>query len=163
VDGDNVYSINDVLTGDETLGHSVLLLDDIDGWLPASGTAAFLAQRGHAVTLVTASAAPLMALARSLADGPMRKLFAELEIETIADTVVVAWSGTDARLRNVLDGEEWQRTFESLVLATPNMAETSLQQDLLGSGLEVHAVGDCVAARTAAMAIYEGARLGRIL
>jgi NADPH-dependent 2,4-dienoyl-CoA reductase/sulfur reductase-like enzyme len=163
VDGDNVYSINDVLTGDETLGRRVLLLDDIDGWLPASGTAAFLAQRDHAVTLVTASATPLAALARSMVDGPMRKLFAELGIETIADTVLVAWSDPDATLRNLLDGEETRRAFDSLILATPNLPETNLQRDLIGSGLEVHAIGDCVAARTAAMAIYEGARLGRLL
>ena len=163
VDAENVYSINDVLTGDETLGHRVLLLDDIDGWLPASGTAAFLAQRDHAVTLVTASAAPLMALARSMADGPMRKLFAELEIETVAGAALLAWSDGAATLRNLLDGSEWRRTFDCLVLATTNTPETSLQQDLLGNGLEVHAIGDCVAARTAAMAIYEGARLGRLL
>ncbi len=163
VDARNVYSINDVLTGDETLGHRVLLLDDIDGWLPASGTAAFLAQRDHAVTLVTASAAPLLALARSMADGPMRKLFAELKIETVAGTALLAWSDGAATLRNLLDGSEWQRAFDCLVLATTNTPETSLQQDLLSSGLEVHAVGDCVAARTAAMAIYEGARLGRLL
>ena len=141
----------------------MLLLDDINGWLPASGTAAFLAQRDHAVTLVTASAAPLMALARSIADGPMRKLFAELEIETVAGTALVAWSDGAATLRNLLDGSEWRRAFDCLVLATTNMPETSLQRDLLGSGLEVHAIGDCVAARTAAMAFYEGARLGRLL
>jgi 2,4-dienoyl-CoA reductase-like NADH-dependent reductase (Old Yellow Enzyme family)/NAD(P)-dependent dehydrogenase (short-subunit alcohol dehydrogenase family) len=163
VDAKNVYSINDVLTGNETLGHRVLLLDDIDGWLPASGTAAFLAQRDHAVTLITASAAPLMALARSMADGPMRKLFAELEIETIAGTALLAWSDGTATLRNLLDGAELNRPFDCLVLATTNTPETSLQQNLLGSGLEVHPIGDCVAARTAAMAIYEGARLGRLL
>jgi hypothetical protein len=98
-----------------------------------------------------------------MADGPMRKLFAELEIETIAGTALLAWSDGTATLRNLLDGAELNRPFDCLVLATTNTPETSLQQNLLGSGLEVHPIGDCVAARTAAMAIYEGARLGRLL
>ena len=52
------------------------------------------------------------------------------------------------------------REFDSLVLATTNTPEDALTHALAGSGLEIHAIGDTVSARTAAMAIYEGRKLG---
>ncbi len=46
------------------------------------------------------------------------------------------------------------------MLATINVSETRLLDALAESGLEVHAVGDCVAPRRANNAIFEGRRLG---
>ncbi len=46
------------------------------------------------------------------------------------------------------------------MLATINVAETSLLDALAESGLEVHAAGDCLAPRRANNAIFEGRRLG---
>ena len=58
---------------------------------------------------------------------------------------------------------EDEREFDSLVLATTNTPEDELTAALAGSQLEIHAIGDTVSARTAAMAIYEGRKLGRRL
>src|SRR6185295_19852875 len=52
---DNVCTAHDVLEGKVTPGTRVLLLDDINGWWPASGTALHLAQQRHQVTVVTAA------------------------------------------------------------------------------------------------------------
>ncbi len=41
-----------------------------------------------------------------------------------------------------------------------HLAETTLIDELAGSGLEVHAIGDCVAPRRANNATYEGRKLG---
>ena len=57
----------------------------------------------------------------------------------------------------------WQRDFDSLVLATLPEPEDGLQRDLAGSGLEVHAIGDCLAPRRAVLAFYEGRKLGLAL
>ncbi len=54
-------------------------------------------------------------------------------------------------------GYRWHR---SLVGPRSNAAETSLLGALAKSGLEVHAVGDCLAPRRANNAIFEGRRLG---
>src|SRR5690606_23296693 len=54
-DQDNVCTVHDVLEGNVVPGHRVLLLDDINGWWPASGTAHHLALQRHQVTVVTAS------------------------------------------------------------------------------------------------------------
>jgi len=53
--------------------------------------------------------------------------------------------------------------FDSLVLATTNRAEDGLRkalhESLAGEDLEIHAIGDCVAPRTAGMAFFEARRL----
>ena len=84
VDQDNVCTVHDVLDGSVIPATNVLLLDDIDGWWPATGTALHLAQQRHMVTVVTASekaAAKLdvslmgdTARTRLLVGGPRRGL-----------------------------------------------------------------------------------------
>lgn len=160
VDQDNVFSVNDVLSGEATPGHRVLLLDDINGWWPASGTALYLAQRGHEVTVVTAAAIVGKAIAPSLTDGHARAMFAELKVESLTSTALLSWQGTTARLMSLDDNSEWERAFDSLVLATTNRTQDELQEALADSGVEIHAIGDCVASRTASMAFYEGRKLG---
>ena len=59
---ENVHAANDVLAGTARPGRRVLLLDDLNGWWPASGTALYLAERSHDVTVVTASDKPAEAL-----------------------------------------------------------------------------------------------------
>jgi 2,4-dienoyl-CoA reductase (NADPH2) len=46
------------------------------------------------------------------------------------------------------------------VLATVNLPESGLADALKESGLEVHAIGDCLATRQAPAAFFEGRRLG---
>jgi hypothetical protein len=49
------------------------------------------------------------------------------------------------------------------VLATTNVANSWLADELAGSDLEIHQVGDCVAARLANMATYEGRKVALAL
>lgn len=158
VDGDNVWSVDDILGGAEP-GRRVLLLDDLDGWWPASGTALYLAEREHRVAVATRAHAVANRLAHSLTEDRTRALFAEHGIETLTGTSVLSWSGASARLIRLADGEEYDRPFDALVLATTNRVEDGLLAELAEGGLEVHAIGDCVAPRTAGMAFYEARRL----
>ena len=46
------------------------------------------------------------------------------------------------------------------MLATTNTVDDALARELADDDIEVHTVGDMVAARTASMAFYEGRILG---
>ncbi len=83
-----------------------------------------------------------------------------LGVVTITDSAVAEWHGDGATVVNLLDDSTRRIESDALVLATINVSETSLLDALAESGLEVHAVGDCVAPRRANNAIFEGRRLG---
>ena len=65
--------------------------------------------------------------------------------------------------RSELAEEFEEREFDSLVLATTNTPEDRLTKELADAGLEVHTIGDAVAARSASMAFYEGRKLALAL
>jgi len=163
VDQENVCSAHDVLSGKVTPGTNVLLLDDLNGWWPASGTALHLAKQRHRVTLVTGAELPAMALEYSNTAYETRRLFVEWGVETVCATVLLSWQGNTARLRNLMSGEEETREFDTLVLATTSRPNDALIGALAGGGIEVHAVGDNIAARTASMAFYEARALAMTL
>ena len=156
---DNVCTAHDVLEGKVTPGSRVLLLDDINGWWPASGTALHLAQQRHQVTVVTAAEKAGAALDLSMTGDTLRERFAKYSVEVLLATALSEWKGTTARLMNLYTGETEEREFDSLVLATTNTPEDRLTKALAGTGLEIHAIGDTVAARSASMAFYEGRKL----
>jgi len=160
---DNVCTAHDVLEGKVTPGTRVLLLDDINGWWPASGTALHLAQQRHQVTVVTAAEKAGAALDYSHTGDTLRERFAKFGVEVLLATAVAEWKGNTARLMNLYTGEIEEREFDSLVLAATNIPEDRLAKELAGAGLEVHAIGDAVAARSASMAFYEGRKLAMTL
>lgn len=159
VEQDNVCTVHDVLDGRVVPGSRVLLLDDINGWWPASGTALHLAQQRHQVTVVTAAEKAAQTLDLSHTGETTRERFAKFGIEVVLATAVEKWSGNTATLLNLYTGDREEREFDSLVLATTNTPEDGLTKTLAGSGIEVHTIGDAVSARTAAMAFYEARKL----
>jgi hypothetical protein len=74
--------------------------------------------------------------------------------------MVLGWDAGLARLESTLDGTKSQRRFDALVVASLPVPVRNLHTALAGAGIEFHSIGDCVAARTAVMAIYEGRKLG---
>jgi 2,4-dienoyl-CoA reductase-like NADH-dependent reductase (Old Yellow Enzyme family)/thioredoxin reductase len=155
----NVWSVEDVMSRGCRPGKRILLLDDGGNWR-GCGTAWHLAEQGHAVTLLTPDGMVGKELARSAADYPARSVLKRLGVAFVTDSAVKAWHGDGATIVSLLDGSERRQEADALILATPNVAETTLLDELAGSGLEVHAVGDCVAPRWAVHAIYEGRKLG---
>jgi NADPH-dependent 2,4-dienoyl-CoA reductase/sulfur reductase-like enzyme len=160
---DNVCTVHDVLDGSVVPGTNVLLLDDINGWLPASGTALHLAQQRHHVTVATAAEKAAAQMDYSHTGDSMRERFARFGVEVLLATAVESWNGNTARLINLYTGDVEEREFDSLVLATTNRPEDHLSRALEGTDKEVHTVGDAVQARTAAMAIYEARKLAMTL
>ena len=87
-DQDNVCTIHDVLDGSVVPGTNVLMLDDINGWLPASGTALHLAQQRHFVTVATASEKAAAQLDYSHTGDTMRENFAKYGVERMGELAI---------------------------------------------------------------------------
>ena len=79
------------------------------------------------------------------------------------ESAVKEWHGDCATVIDPLDESERRIEADALVLATVNALEHWLPEALAGSDREVHAIGDCVAARQASAAIFEGRKLGLTL
>ena len=154
-----VWSVEEVMARAARLGKRVLLLDEAGNWR-GCGTAWHLAEQGHEVTLVTPDPMVGKELIRTSADLPLRQRLARLGVVFIVESVLDAWHGDGATVVSLLDGSERWVGADSLVLATTNLAEDSLRQDLAGKIPELHAIGDCVAPRMAPYAFYEGRKLG---
>ncbi|WP_374385176.1 FAD-dependent oxidoreductase [Dongia sp.] len=162
IDRPNVWSVEDVMRREARLGKRVLLLDDAGNWR-GPGTAWHLAEKEHQVTLLTGDAYVGRDLARTAADFPMRSRLKRLGVTFITDSALIEWHGDAATIRDLSTGEEQRAPFDSLVLAMTNVADAALQDDMQAAGTPYHAIGDCLAPRQAAAAIFEGRRLGLTL
>jgi hypothetical protein len=164
VDQDNVCTIHDVLDGSVIPGNNVLLLDDINGWLPATHTALHLALQRHMVTYVTSMELTAQQMDLSMTGATTRARFWKYGVETLTTTALMSWEGNTATLLHLYSHEEEKRNFDTLVLATTNTPNDhisrAIEQD---SGNDthkrIHTIGDATSARTAAMAIYEARKL----
>jgi 2,4-dienoyl-CoA reductase-like NADH-dependent reductase (Old Yellow Enzyme family)/thioredoxin reductase len=163
IDQENVCTVHDVLDGSVIPCTNVLLLDDIDGWWPATGTALHLAEQRHYVTIVTASEKAANKLDICMMGDTTRERLSRFGIEVLLATSLESWDGETATLVNLYSGEKEEREFESLVLATTNTSNNQLFNDLAELGVKAYQIGDAVAARTAHMAIFEARKLGLTL
>jgi NADPH-dependent 2,4-dienoyl-CoA reductase/sulfur reductase-like enzyme len=157
-DRPDVASIHDVLDGRAVLGRRVLVLDDLGDWR-GLGTALYLAEAGHEVTIVTSAAVVGGGLFHSAADVPLRRRFAAADGVMRPHTVVLGWDDAGASTRSTLTGALDRLAADTLVIAETPVAETSLAIELSASGVAFHAIGDCVAPRRASLAIHDGREL----
>jgi NADPH-dependent 2,4-dienoyl-CoA reductase/sulfur reductase-like enzyme len=148
----NVASAEDVMARIARPGKRVIVLDETANWKGA-GVALTLAEAGHEVTVVTPAPAVMAEMARTAADITLRARLRELGVTLITETVVREWHGDGATLQP-FGGAARRQPADTLVVAATNVSERSLGDDL-GAPM----IGDAVAARNAAMAIFEGRRL----
>ena len=158
VDQDSVLAIDDVLEG-ATCGKRVLVLDDLGNW-KGVGTALYLAERDHEVTVATRHPMIALELVRTAATAPLVRRMAELKIEQLVETVALSWDNGSATLKSNLDAGIVERSFDTLVLATVNRPVRDLHDVLEeDDGFALHMIGDSLGARRASAAIYEGRKL----
>ena len=165
IEGANVAAVHDVLDGSLVPVGRVLLVDDLGDWR-GIGTAMFMQERGCAVTIVTSAAVVANGLFHSAADVPARRRFARAGGTMQPFTVVTEWDSGVAGLASTLTGEAVSAAFDWIVLAevaTPVNDIFGAVSDGALAGVEVHAIGDCVAPRRASLAIYEGRALALTL
>ena len=147
-----VVTAEDVIARNSRPGHRVLLLDETANWKGA-GTALTLAEAGHQVTLVTPAPSVMAEMARTAADIQLRARLRALGVRLVTETVVREWHGDGATIE-VAGGKPEHVVADTLVIAATNISNRELADEL-----GVPAIGDAVAARNAAMAIYEGRKL----
>ncbi len=155
----NVHSIEAVMSHQVRLPERVVLLDDTGDWR-GGGTAWFLAERGHDVTIVTAWPVVGHWIQRTAGDFELRSRLAKLGVTWRTESVVAEWHGDAATVASLLDGSESVIAAGALVLATTNVPETTALDGLPRDRLDVHLAGDVVAPRLAVHAIYEGRVVG---
>ena len=99
-------------------------------------------------------------LQRTAADYPLRQRLAKLGVRFILESAITKWSKQGAEILCFLDGNSQFIEADSLVFATPNIAEDSLTLELQDSGLDLINIGDSAGPRQAPFVIYEGRRTG---
>lgn len=159
LDRGNACSVDDVMGRAVQPGQRVLVLDDLGHW-HAPGTAWHLAEQGHEVTIITRFPTIATELARTATDAPLRARLKQLGVVEIGDAAMTEWHGDGATVTDLRDGDARHLAADTLVMATIGESQRWLADEIAGPGLEVHAIGDCVAPRLAVMAIHEGRELG---
>ncbi|MCC6470116.1 MAG: FAD-dependent oxidoreductase [Alphaproteobacteria bacterium] len=162
VDAPDVFAVDDVLDGTAAPGTRVLLVDDTGGWA-AAGTGLLLAERGHAVSILCSHPVIARHLVATRAHGPLRAALRRLKVEEILNAALVEWRAGAAQIQDTLSGRVAERAFDTLVLATTNVAEAGLAGSLAEAGIAAHAIGDCVSPRNMGMAIFEARKLAMTL
>ena len=156
-----------MVEGKQPPGERVLVLD-CDGYFAGVGLAERLAREGRTVRFVTPfpEAAPFTSMTL---EGPrLRRALVELGVELVTGHMVGAIeagvaSGVDSYERPV----QWDA--DAVVLVTQRVSSDALYRELRSSGealssagIEgVYRIGDCVAPRLIADAVFDGHRLAR--
>ena len=156
--GATVSSIQAVLAGRFEPGRRVLVLDDVHDWR-GLGTALYLVERGHDVTIITAAPVVAGGLYHSAADVPLRERYAKAGGRSATGACLLEWRDGTAVVGSTLTGERSTVEADTLVIAETPVPELALAGALRASGVTFHQIGDCVAPRRASLAFYEGREL----
>lgn len=159
LDRGRVWSPEDILTRTARPGPRVIVLDEGGNWR-GCGTAWWLAEAGHQVTMVTPDPLVGKELQRSAADFPLRRRLAELGVRFVTDSAIAEWlgNGGGADVQSLLTGTIDRIAADDLVMATTNRSDTSLPDALDALGQPFTLLGDAAAPRMAALAIHDGRR-----
>lgn len=165
IDGENIYSADEVMRGDSTIGKRVVVIEENGHW-ESCGTAEYLADQGHEVYLVTS---------RSMVGGDLeganQHLFVERavqkSIKIFTNTTVLSISSSGVELKSSLDpSNSWVVPCDSVVPVIGRNSEENLYIELAdldgveAPEYELIRVGDAVAPRTLELIIYEATLVG---
>ena len=154
-----------MLEGKRPPGGRVIVYD-CDGYFMGAGLAELLQLDGYQVTIVTPhlEVAPLC---NETLEGPrLRHRLHELGIEMLTTASLTSVTERGARIGDQF-GQVTEVAASAAVLVTQRLSCTGLYNDLVardlqGTGIEgIYRIGDCVAPRLLADAIFDGHRLGR--
>ncbi len=160
IDLGGVYAPEAVLRRAARLGDSVLIYDEGSNWRGV-GTAWYMAEKGHSVTIITPEPFVGREIARTAADGAARKRLAGLGVQFRVEHCLSAWHGNGATIRNMLTGDEETLPASALIMATTNRAFDPFSQTI--GDKTMHRIGDCLAPRLAAYAFHEGRKMALAL
>jgi len=151
-----------VLLGKVSVGQRVIVLDGT-GDTVGSSTAEFLAEQGKHVYILAKG----FQVGEDIA-GVLRPLVYRSLLDKGVILMPFTWigsiSGRDVITYNTFTFSEGKiDDIDAVVHAMPSVADNQIYKSLKGKVKELHAIGDCVAPRRVASAIYEGSKVGREL
>ncbi len=147
----------DVLLGKARVGQQVVV---VGGGLIGCDTALHLAQKGKQVTIIEMReeiAHDTLVINRRV----LLEKFAENKVNCVTSTKVTEIGRGAVQGINLATGALVSYPTDSVVLAVGLVPVQGLAEGLKGKVPEVYAVGDCVKARKAKEAIYEGSMVAR--
>jgi NADPH-dependent 2,4-dienoyl-CoA reductase/sulfur reductase-like enzyme len=159
LDNGKVWSCEEVMRDQATLGQEVIVLDEGGNWR-GTGTAWHLAEQGHKVTVITPDALVGKELVRTTADFQIRSNLVKLGARFLVESVIERWHGDAADVRSLLDGSVTRVEASALVTATTNMACNDIELALNETDSKFHVIGDCASPRSAPYAFHEGRKIG---
>ncbi|HEV8489077.1 MAG TPA: hypothetical protein VGQ58_04760 [Candidatus Limnocylindrales bacterium] len=125
--------------------------------------AELILDRGGKAEVVSRHAHPAVDAGLTNTVSLYRRLFQKSVVLTPHHELVTA-GGEDVLLANVYGGpERLVSGVDMIVVVTPPLPNDELVEPLMETGLEVHAIGDCVAPRDIENATFEGHRAARAL
>lgn len=155
----NVCSVEDIMSRAVKPGAHVVVLDEGGHWRGV-GTAWHLAEAGHQLTIVTADAVVAGELHRSATDFKARAALAAKGARFVTETVLTKWDADGAEITSLLTGETSRIAADTLVLALGRKADPDIANALRAAGQAPIVIGDGLAPRNAAAAIFEGRQAG---
>jgi len=154
-----VWSCEEAMREQAELGKSVILLDEGGNWR-GTGTAWYLADKGHDVTLVTPDPYVGKELLRTGGDAQIRSNLRRAGVRFMVESVITHWHGDHAEIRSLLDDSTTTVTASAIVTATTNMAFNDIELALNDSDISIHIIGDCAAPRSAPYAFHDVRKIG---
>lgn len=158
----NVWSCEEVMREQATLGRAVIVLDEGGNWR-GTGTAWQLAEKGHEVSIVTPDAMVGKELVRTSSDIQVRANLARLGVHFVVESVIQQWHGDRAEIRSLLDGSVTELEASAIVTATTNRVFNDTELALQQAGIRFHLLGDAAAPRSAPYAFHDGRKAGLAL
>ncbi len=157
-----VFSCEEVFREQAELGKAVIVLDEGGNWR-GTGTAWYLADKGHEVTIVTPDPMIGKELVRTTSDIQIRASLAKLGSKFILESVIAHWHGDHAEIRSLLDGSITDIEASAIVTATTNMVYNEVELALSETEVRFHLAGDAAAPRSAPYAFHDGRKIGLVL
>jgi len=154
-----VFSCEEIFRDQADLGKAVIVLDEGGNWR-GTGTAWYLADKGHEVTIVTPDPMIGKELTRTTSDIQIRAHLAQLGTRFILESVIDHWHGDSAEVRSLLDGSTSNLSASAIVTATTNVVDNEVELALSRTDISFHVIGDCAAPRTAPYAFHDGRKIG---
>ena len=154
-----VFACEEVFRDQAELGKSVIVIDEGGNWR-GTGTAWYLADKGHEVTIVTPDPMIAKELTRTTSDFQIRSALKKLGANFKLESVITHWHGDRAEIRSLLDGSTETIEASAIVTATANRVDNDIEHALADSDIRFHVVGDAAAPRQAPYAFHDGRKIG---
>ena len=154
-----VFSCEEVFRDQAEIGKTVIVLDEGGNWR-GTGTAWYLADKGHEVTIVTPDPMIGKELTRTTSDFQIRSALKKLGTRFQLESIISHWFGDRAEIRSLLDGSTQTIDATAIVTATTNRVYNDVELALAETDIHFHIIGDAAAPRQAPYAFHDGRKIG---